>query len=48
VLVSARRLRDLKVAPEDTEIDAIEPIKRTARVLKARELSSIPPDGNER
>lgn len=28
VLVSARRLRDLKAAPEDMEIEAIEPVKR--------------------
>jgi len=35
VLVSARRLRDLKAAPEDTEIEAIGPAERTARVLQA-------------
>ena len=48
VHVLARRLRDLKVAPEDSEIEAIEPIERTARVLRAPELSSIQSDGNER
>lgn len=47
VPVLARRLRDLKVAPEDSEIEAIEPIERTARVLRAPELSSIQSDGNE-
>ncbi|MGE5465542.1 MAG: DNA recombination protein RmuC [Methanocella sp.] len=35
VLVSARRLRDLKAAPEDTEIEVIEPVERTARALQA-------------
>ena len=34
VLVSARKLRDLKAAPEDTEIETIEPIERTARALQ--------------
>ena len=41
VLVSARKLRDLKVAPEDGEIEAIEPIERTARVLQKPELSAM-------
>jgi len=44
VLVSACRLRDLTVAPEDTEIEAIEPIERTVRVLHAPELSSMQAD----
>jgi len=35
VLVSARKLRDLKAAPEDVEIEAIEPVERTARALQA-------------
>ncbi|MEW6682208.1 MAG: DNA recombination protein RmuC [Nitrospirota bacterium] len=48
VLVSARRLRELKAAPEGTEIDAIEPIERTPRTLQAGELLSIPSDENER
>jgi len=47
VLVSARRLRELKAGAEDVEIEAIEPIGRTARVLQAPELSSIPSDGSE-
>ena len=47
VLVSARRLRDLKAAPEDVEIEAIAPIERTARTLQAPVLSSIPSDENE-
>ncbi len=42
VLVSARRLRDLKAAPEDTEIEAIEPVERTARALQAGELAALP------
>jgi DNA recombination protein RmuC len=45
VLVSARRFRDLKAAPEDVEIDAIEPVERTARTLQAAALS--PPPGKE-
>jgi len=40
VLVSARRLRELKAAPEDVEIEAIEPIERTARGVHAAELSA--------
>ena len=47
VLVSARRLRDLKAAPEDVEIEAIAPIERTARALQAPTLAS-PPDGDEK
>jgi len=31
LLVSARRLRGLKAAPEGVEIEAIEPIERTTR-----------------
>jgi len=38
VLVSARRLRDLKAAPEDVEIEAIEPVERTVRAPQATEL----------
>jgi DNA recombination protein RmuC len=38
VLVSARRLRDLKAAPEDAEIEAIEPVERTTRVLQTTAL----------
>lgn len=45
VLVSARRLRDLKAAPDGVEIEAIEPVERTARVLQA----SIPsPSADDR
>jgi hypothetical protein len=40
-LVSARRLRDLKAAPEGVEIEAIEPVERTARALQAVELSPV-------
>jgi DNA recombination protein RmuC len=46
VLVTARRLRDLKAAPEGVEIEAIEPVERTARALQALPLSSSPADGN--
>jgi DNA recombination protein RmuC len=46
VLVSARRLRDLKAAPEDTEIEAIEPVERTARPLQAGELAALPAGGD--
>lgn len=48
VLVSARRLRDLKAGAEDVEIETIEPIERTTRALQAPDLSSIQPDRNER
>ncbi|WP_205617524.1 DNA recombination protein RmuC [Pelomicrobium methylotrophicum] len=40
VLVSARRLRDLKAAPEGVEIEAIEPVELTPRALRAAPLSS--------
>ena len=40
VLVSARRLRDLKAAPEDAEIETLEPLDRTPRVLQAAELAA--------
>jgi len=39
VLVSARKLRDLKAAPEDTEIEVIEPVERGTRALQAAALS---------
>jgi len=35
VLVSARRLRDLKAAPEEVEIESIEPVERTTRAPQA-------------
>jgi DNA recombination protein RmuC len=38
VLVSARRLQDLKAAPEGVAIETIEPVERTARALQAPEL----------
>jgi DNA recombination protein RmuC len=47
VLVTARRLRDLKAAPEDLEIEVIEPVERATRVLQTVELSSMPSGGNE-
>jgi len=48
VLVSARRLRELKAGAEDVEIAVIEPVERAARVVQAVELSSMPSNGNER
>jgi DNA recombination protein RmuC len=41
VLVSARKLRDLKAAPEDVEIEAIEPVERTARALQSPALTLV-------
>ncbi|MGH8256415.1 MAG: DNA recombination protein RmuC [Steroidobacteraceae bacterium] len=38
VLVTARRFRDLKAAPEDTEIPAIEPVEVLPRGLQAPEM----------
>lgn len=38
VLVTARRLHDLKAAPQDVEIDALEPVERAARTLQAPEM----------
>ena len=42
VLVSARRLRDLKAAPEDGEIETLEQIDLTPRALQAVELLRRP------
>lgn len=42
VLVSARRLRELKAAVEGAEIEAIEPIERTSRALQAGSLFQYP------
>lgn len=38
VLVSAGRFRDLKAAPQDVEIEAIEPVERVPRGLQAAAL----------
>ena len=46
VLVSARKLRELKAAPEDVEIDLIGPIEKMVRVLKAPTPASIPSGGS--
>ncbi|MGQ0525494.1 MAG: hypothetical protein ACT4P8_17745 [Betaproteobacteria bacterium] len=35
-------MRDLKAAPEDVEIEAIEPVERTTRALQAVELALLP------
>ena len=48
VLVSARRLRELKAGAEGVEIEAIESVERAAQALQAPELSAIPSDENER
>lgn len=46
-LIPASRLRDLKAAPEDVEIEAIAPIERTARALQAPTLTSLSDDHRE-
>ena len=43
VLVSARRLGDLKAAPEGAEIETIEPVERAARGLHS---VTPPPEDN--
>lgn len=47
VLVSARRLRELKAGAEGVEIEVIEPVERMARGVQAPELSAAPSEGNE-
>jgi len=47
VLVSARRLRELKAGAEDVEIEVIEPVERAARGVQAPVLSSIPSSETE-
>jgi len=39
-LVSARRLRDLRAAPEDVEIEASEPVERVPRALQVPALAA--------
>lgn len=46
VLVSARRLAELKAAPEGVEIEALEPIERTPRALQAAALASNSSNGD--
>lgn len=41
VLVAARRLSELKTAPEGVEIEAIEPVERTARALQVPQLALV-------
>ena len=41
VLVSARKLRDLKAAPEDVEVEVIGPVERTVRGLQAAEIALL-------
>ena len=45
VLVSARRLRDLKAGADDVEIKAIDPVERVPRKLQA--VPSLPKPGQE-
>ena len=47
VLVSARRFRDLRAAPEDVEIESLEPVDRETRPLQATLRLSVPADGSE-
>ena len=47
VLVSARRLRELKAGAEDLEIEVIEPVERAARALQVQELA-LPRRGEAR
>lgn len=47
VLVSARRMRDLKAAPEDAEIEIIQPVERTTRALQAMALAAEASDESE-
>lgn len=42
VLVSARRLRDLKAVLEEVGIEALEPVERTVKALRAVELAAAP------
>ncbi len=42
VFVSARKLRDLKAAPEDLEIAPLFPVERVPRVIQAAELIAFP------
>ena len=42
VFVSARKLRDLKAAPEDLEIAPAVPVERVPRVIQAAELITFP------
>ena len=40
VLVSARKLQELKAAPEGVDIEALAPVEKTTRVLQSPELSA--------
>ncbi len=42
-----RRLRDLKIAPADTEIETRKPVERMAKMSPAPALSGEPPNGDE-
>ena len=41
VLVSARKFRDLKAAPENKEIPGMEPVEPTPRLLQTEELIGL-------
>ena len=45
VLVSARKFRDLKAAPEDRELRELAPLDNAARELQAPELQALPGGG---
>jgi DNA recombination protein RmuC len=47
VPVSAHRLRDLRAAPENTEIETIAPVERTTRVLLAVDLALVGTRGED-
>jgi DNA recombination protein RmuC len=47
VLVSARKLRELKAAPESLEIENVVPVERTTRALQAPALVAVPADANK-
>jgi DNA recombination protein RmuC len=47
VLVSARRLRELKAGSETVDIETIEPVDAAPRALQASELSPVPSNGDE-
>jgi DNA recombination protein RmuC len=47
VLVSARKLRELKAAPESLEIENVVPVERTTRALQAPALVAVPADVNK-
>lgn len=47
VLVSARKLRELKAAPDGVEIETVAPVERVARSLQAPALVAVAADSNK-